>query len=652
VSESLTPKARVQLLGAPRLIDAAGKSLALPARASLLIVFILVSARDLTAPRSQVARFLWPDAPNASANLRQLLARLGAAQASVGIDFVRFDRRNVTLNVAGASIDLIEFQAALATLSWATCQAVIGEYPGDLLEGISVADNDLSSWLDVHRARIRNAMVAAFADLLETPSARANPRTAQAIASRLLEIDPYQEAAYRALMRAFAVSGLIDLVAVTFDRCREVIGRDLGTVPGQATIDLYRELTRDAAPALFAFPRPAGNSVPPSDLRATLPRLVILAPPAAGNDKTLVENATLVLDDTLVGLCSLRTVRIVAAHTAWELSGRLDDEAARRFNIGYTLETALRRRGIADLLSVHLFDTRTREIVWADTYPLSADALAGAHRGLSTAITVSLADAVERAEIARFEKDDNPQAYYWHLMGQKYLRYMDLPSVRRAHKAFRNAIAADPDFAPAFSGSARATQRQWLVLGRGDSDLLAEAEAIGTRAVSLDHRDARGYREVALCNLYRRRWDDSIAWFSEAERLAPQHADLISDFGDALGHAGEPEKGLQKVERAMELNPIPPDQYWWNAAGLHFQLRDYRAAIAAIERMGDPLPALRIAAAAWACLGIEAEARKCATKFLHSYPDFRVAQWLAIVPDRRPEDQRHYELGLKLAGFR
>ena len=342
---------------------------------------------------------------------------------------------------------------------------------------------------------------------------------------------------------------------------------------------------------------------------------------------------------------------MIAPHTSWALSGgKLDDEAAGRFNIGYVLETALRRRGECRRSVVKLFDTRSRVIIWADTYPLSVDSLAGSHRALSAAIVLSLADAVEKSEIARTEREANPQAYYWHLIGQKHLRFMDLPNVRRALKAFRRA--ADPGFAPAFSGSARATQRQWLVLGRGDSDLLEQAEQIGAKAVSLDHRDARGYREIALCNLYRRRWDDAVATFSEAERIGPQHADLISDFGDALGHCGEPEKGLEKVKRAMELNPIPPDQYWWNAAGLHFQLRDYEAAIEVIDRMGDPLPALRIAAAAWAYLGKQTEAQQCASQFLKSYPDFRIAHWLSIVPDKNSDDQRHYEVGLKMAGFR
>ncbi len=92
--------------------------MALPARAGLLVLFILTTARNLTVPRAQLASFLWPDAAKANANLRQLLSRLAVAQKKAGIDFVRFDRVSVTLNMAGASVDLIDFQASLRTLDW------------------------------------------------------------------------------------------------------------------------------------------------------------------------------------------------------------------------------------------------------------------------------------------------------------------------------------------------------------------------------------------------------------------------------------------------------------------------------------------------------------------------------------------------------
>jgi DNA-binding SARP family transcriptional activator len=649
-------KARLRLLGSPGFLDAAGHPAPLPARAALLVLFILTAARDLTVPRSHLASFLWPDATHATANLRQLLSRLAAAQKKSGIDFVRFDRTSVTLNAAGGEIDLVAFQHVLASLDWSNWEAAMNDFRGELLEGVSVAESDLSNWLEMHRWRTRESLLVAFAGLLESPSARANPATVQKVASRLLEVEPCHEPSYRAMMRACFDLGAVELVPITYEKCRSTIARELGAVPSNATVELFYELEAKAGPVRLA-PQPAVASTAPEPAaelfrRAALPRLVLLPPPAEGRDATLVDVASLVLDDTVTRLCSLRTIRVVASHTSWELSGKFDDDVARRFNIGYALISALRRSSDADLLSVRLFDTRTREIVWADTYPLSAGSLAASHRALSSALTTSLADAVERAEVARFEREEHPQAYYWYLMGQKELRYMDLPRVRRARRAFRTAVTLDPTFAAAHAGNARATQRQWLVLGRGDTDLLDEAEQIGARAISLDHRDPRGYRELGLTNLYRRRWDDSVAHFTEAERLGPQHADLISDFGDALGHAGEPAKGLEKVERAMELNPIPPDQYWWNAAGLHFQLRNYEAALEAVAKMGDPLPALRIAAAAWAYLGNTNEAHKAAAEFLRSYPDFRVDHWLSIVPDRNADDRRHYEVGLKMAGFR
>ena len=633
--------------------------MALPARAYVLAAYILTAGRDLEVTRAQLAGILWPDALDASANLRQLLSRVSAAQSQAGIDLFRIGRSAVALNLDDVSVDLAAFQASLRDLNWANCQEVLENYRGDLLEGIVVRESDLAAWLDMQRGRVREAFVTAYAGLLDAPDARANPRTAQDVASRLLEINPYQESAYRSLMRSFAASGEFELITATFENCRTVLWRDLGSTPSEDTVALFRTLS--CSQRVGAVARlDAGNlsaagaaTIVERRLRGVIPRLVVLNPPRGDASKRVWELSTLILDDTIIRLCSLKTVAVIAPHTSWQLSGGiLDDETEKRFDIGYILRTTLQCRDGADLLVAKLIEMRTRQYIWADTYDLSTDGLAGTHRALASSITRSLADAVERAEIARYEKDQNPQAYYWHLIGQKHLHYMDLPNVRRAINAFKKSLRADPGFAPAYSGSARATQREWLVLGRGDAHLLDRAEQSGARAISLDHRDARGYREIGLCNLYRRRWDEAIASFSEAENLGPQHADLISDFGDTLGHCGEPEKGLKKVARAMELNPIPPDQYWWNAAGLHFQLRSYEAAIDAIEHMGDPLPALRIAAASWAYLGEVKRASQNAAKFLRSYPDFRIEQWLSIVPDKNPDDHRHYEHGLRLAGFK
>ncbi len=335
VQQSANGQARLRLLGSPGFIDATGAPVALPARAAILALYILTAVRDLTVPRAQLASFLWPDAAKANANLRQLLTRLGAAQRTAGIDFVRFDRVSVTLNLAGASVDLLDLQAALGRLDWTNWRACIDAYRGELLDSVTVAESDLSNWLEIHRHSTREALLDAFGALLESPGARANPRTVQEIASRVLEIDPCCEPAYRAMMRSCAGVGAVDLIAITYEKCRSAIERELGTTPQPATTATFQRLRAEAGPVRITSPAAAARSVvPPAGdllLRAELPRLVILPPPVDGRNATLVDVASLVLDDTIVGLCNLRTIRVVAPHTSWELSGKFDEAAAPPF---------------------------------------------------------------------------------------------------------------------------------------------------------------------------------------------------------------------------------------------------------------------------------------------------------------------------------
>ena len=84
---------------------------------------------------------------------------------------------------------------------------------------------------------------------------------------------------------------------------------------------------------------------------------------------------------------------------------------------------------------------------------------------------------------------------------------------------------------------------------------------------------------------------------------------------------------------------------------MYFQIGQYRKAIKTVGKMEHPTAGLRIAAASWALLGDKKKAEKCAAAFLESYPDFRIEKWLALVPNRNADDTRHYELGLRAAGF-
>jgi tetratricopeptide (TPR) repeat protein len=231
------------------------------------------------------------------------------------------------------------------------------------------------------------------------------------------------------------------------------------------------------------------------------------------------------------------------------------------------------------------------------------------------------------------------------------MRVLDLPSIRRARRAFKAAFSACSDFVPAISGLARSYQLEWLLLARGDSELLGEAARLAKRALEIDPDDARGHRELGICHAYAGRFDESLTALAAGEQRNPQHADLLNDFAEALVHACEPALALEKIGQAIDLNPLCPDQYWWAAAGANYQLERYAEAVSCMEHMQDQTPALRLLAASWGMLGNRERAAGYALLTKETHPDFRIDSYLSVVPFRDPRIIQRYKEGLRAAGF-
>ena len=204
---------------------------------------------------------------------------------------------------------------------------------------------------------------------------------------------------------------------------------------------------------------------------------------------------------------------------------------------------------------------------------------------------------------------------------------------------------------PAIAGLARTYQLEWLLMARGDRDLLSEAERLARS--SHRHRPrrcARLSRARRVQPLYRplRREPRGV---QEAEQRNAQHADLLVDYADALEHACEPATALQKVTQAIKLNPLCPDRYWWVAGGANFHLKRYEDAITDMSRMRDQSPAFRLLAASHAMLGNREKASVFVKRTKEIHPDFNVTGWLSILPDPGQEFAQHYEQSLRQAGF-
>jgi DNA-binding SARP family transcriptional activator/TolB-like protein len=658
---------RLSLFGPPTLRDGGGIPASVPEKTFPLVAYLLLSARGGFANRAPISAFLWETADTnlAATNLRSLLARIRDRQRQLGFAVIQDDRGPVRLVRSSVRIDLMRFLEVVSQDRAQDISELSGLYSGDLLEHFASLGSEYDHWLQLQRSTLRDTFVRAVSARLEPADETLDPLTIMHAAQRVIEADPYNEVACRALMRIRGRESRPAQVAEYFYALQARLSHDLGVKPAQQTIELFNTLTppRPSQPAraanspdetdsaLIGARSLPGSPIPGLAVRIGAPRITILPPPGVAHPDYHHQLAHSLIEDVTLGLCRSNTFSVVAPYTARELSNSGKRDLFATFGIDYAVETRLQNRGGERWLSIKLIDARTREILWPGQVRFDRAHLAEDYRLLSAQILSSLTDKIESIELARYDVEQDATAYHMYLRGQRWAGMLDLPHVRRARRAFKATVASFPDFVPALSGAARTYQLEWVLTARGDQDLLTEAARFASRSIEVDPEDARGFRELGACNLYAGHFDDSLAMMAEAERRNPQFADLLLDFGDALTHAGQAAEALKKITKATVLNPLAPDYYWWTAAGAKYFLHEYSDAIKFIERMRDQTPAFRLLAACWARLGERDLAVEYVRKVLEIHPAFSVRSWLSILPIRDPQYEKDYEDGLREAGF-
>ena len=596
----------------------------------------LLAGGEREASRSRIARLLWgaADPARGLTNLRQTISRIAARQQEIGVALLDFSQTQVRLADESITIDtdLIKSLqlASGGTLFPALGRALTG-YRRPFLSELPHGNAELQDWI----LEQRRVCMEIFSDAVR----RARDLAASE-ADRVL-VD-------EASRRIHDSAALLQPAPLPVRPAPPAKPRESAFPPATEGPRAAVSGALDVLRALYK-----GQPAPETDLvgrkqEFSLPRLAILPPD--GTDQFGLAHS--LMEDVTIGLCTCRSLRIVAPYTAQRLARHPDrGQMIIQHNIAYVLDTRMTVSGGEPGLFVQLVFVASDEVVWAERLPLASELLLD-HRGAVTArIMDEVTRSVARNETARRYYESNPASYYHYLRGQAHLNHLTLPEIRRARKCFRAALQEMADFGPALAGLARTNHLEWLITARGDPQLLEDAERHARRSIENSADLTAGYRELGVTRLFQGGFDDSIGALSAAEQLSPQYADVIADFGDTLIHASRPAEGLMKIEKAIELNPLTPDGYLWAAAGANYYLENYGEALAYIDRMQDTTPALRLAAACEAMRGNGKRARALGRQLRQHYPDFEIDQWISVLPIKENWQRDHYREGLRKAGL-
>lgn len=199
-------------------------------KALALLVFLAETGSP--HPRSALAGLLWPDRDEAAArnNLRQALTAL---------------RKEIGEHIAVAG-DRVLLAGDVGT---DTRPLVAERCRGPFLHHFRVPDSDLfEEW--AARTRAAHEVVAISLLTREAERCLNEGRTIDGLtlAHRVLDVEPWNEAAHRLIMRLLASEGRTHEAVEQYDRCADLLWEHLGIQPDPATTQTLQEIERGDTP--------------------------------------------------------------------------------------------------------------------------------------------------------------------------------------------------------------------------------------------------------------------------------------------------------------------------------------------------------------------------------------------------------------------
>jgi DNA-binding SARP family transcriptional activator len=215
--------------------------------------------------RDTLAALLWPESSDEAArrSLRVALTHLRRAidDPKMHPPALLVTRDTIAFNTAADySLDIAQFTALVAAVEQqADAQDLLYPiymqriaqavklYRGDFLADLRLNDSHtFEEWVSLRRERLHQQMVYALGLLLAYHEQRGDDTLAQQYAWHLVELEPWDEAAHRCLIRVLLRRGQSGAALIQYQRCSRTLADEFGIAPTVETTALYESISRPA----------------------------------------------------------------------------------------------------------------------------------------------------------------------------------------------------------------------------------------------------------------------------------------------------------------------------------------------------------------------------------------------------------------------
>ena len=268
-------------------------------------------------------------------------------------------------------------------------------------------------------------------------------------------------------------------------------------------------------------------------------------------------------------LGKLDGLRVIGRTSSFSFKGQNVDlrKVGEALRANYLLQGTVRQSNDTLRVTAKLIETKDAIQVWEETYDRELGDVFAIQTSIAQAVVKELRVPLFETNTIKVNAAKNFQAYDRYLAGKANVRLRSLEGVNKGIGLYKEAIALDSEFVPAYAGLALAYLRLHVNYRQmGFDEAFGQAESAIQSALLMDPDSADAHSALAVL----KQWTWQLTDRDELKRdtadqaylsaLAknPNDADTNKFYSSFLVNTGKYYAAIEYAKRSLEIDPLAP----------------------------------------------------------------------------------------------
>ena len=285
-----------------------------------------------------------------------------------------------------------------------------------------------------------------------------------------------------------------------------------------------------------------------------------------GNDEDSGFLVDGICEDLITEFSMMREFEILSRQTSINFKDEKKDikEFSKEFNLDFIVNGSIRASGKRVRINIELSDARDDSIIWSNKYDRVLDDIFDLQDEIVRKISITLLGEIEISSLQRSKREptENISSYEYLLRGKEKHHQFTKEANGEALEYFDKAIQADPNNAQAYAWKV-CTLGQAMFRGFSDKEteiLFAEAKRNIDKSLECNENDFECHRMLSAVYLSNHDYILAEDHGKKSFNMVPNDPRVLSGYGEVLVRIGKVDEGLELLNKAFDLDPVPQGQ--------------------------------------------------------------------------------------------